>query len=101
MLCWVFVFLGTAIVASLRGLGGLASTAAAIAQMLFLVLLLIFLIALVMGVGRHRPQRTPEDATGDPADAPGDHIVLPAAVSIRRGPLGADNDRGEGPRHAA
>jgi uncharacterized membrane protein YtjA (UPF0391 family) len=67
MLCWVFVFLGTAIIASLRGLGGMASTAAGIAEMLFFVFLIAFVVALVMGSARHRPHA--HDPAGDPEDA--------------------------------
>ena len=67
MLWWVFVFLGIAIIASLRDLGGLASTAAGIAQVLFFVFLIVFLVALVMGSVRHR--RPAGDLTGDREDA--------------------------------
>src|SRR5207244_13165419 len=73
MLCWVLVFLGTAIIASLRDLGGLASTAAGIAEMLFFVFLIVFLVALVMGSARHRP--TGRAPAGDPEDAAGAHAV--------------------------
>ena len=103
MLCWVFVFLATAIIASLRGLGGLASTAAGIAQLLFFVFLVVFLVALVMGSIRHRPAG--RAATGDPADAPEDaawdHAIADSPIAGRK-PRPAPDDRGRNrPRHAA
>jgi uncharacterized membrane protein YtjA (UPF0391 family) len=97
MLCWIFVFIGTAIIASLRGLGGMASTAASIAQVLFFVFLIAFLGTLVMGTVRHRPHARAgdsEDAAEDPGAADG--------ARIRRAPLAAPDDRGPaGPRSAA
>jgi uncharacterized membrane protein YtjA (UPF0391 family) len=94
MLCWVFVFLGTAIIASLRGLGGLAETAAGIAQILFLVFLIVYLIALVMGSVRHRPAAGTR--TGDPEDA----ADLTDSPIAGRKPRAGPADRGRH-RHAA
>jgi uncharacterized membrane protein YtjA (UPF0391 family) len=99
MLCWVLVFVGTAIVASLRGLGGLASTAAGIAEVLFFVFLIAFVVALVMGSVRHRP------AARDPIADPGDAAEAPAASDSPIGgrpPRVAPDDRGRArPRHDA
>jgi len=99
MLCWVLVFLGTAIIASLRDLGGLASTAAGIAEMLFFVFLIVFLAALVMGSARHRPAgRAP---AGDPEDAAGAHAVGDSPIAGRKpGATLVDRNR-DRPRHAA
>lgn len=95
MLCWAFVFIGTAIIASLRGLGGLASTAAGIAQALFFVFLVVFLVALVMGsVRQRRPAGDPEEAPEEAMDAPGEAADLLVAPSIRRKPFTAPDDRG-------
>jgi uncharacterized membrane protein YtjA (UPF0391 family) len=89
MLCWVFVFLATAIIASLRGLGGMASTAAGIAETLFLVFVIAFVVALVMGWARHRPPtRDPEDDAGEGLEGAADSPL------IRRTPLAASGDRG-------
>lgn len=56
MLCWAFIFLGTAIIASLRGLGGVASTAANIAEVLSFLFLIAFIVCLVTGpVSRPAP----------------------------------------------
>jgi|SRR5579864_9560986 len=103
MLCWAFVFIGTAIIASLRGLGGLASTAAGIAQALFFFLFVVFLVALAMGMVRQRhPAGDPEGAPEDAMDASHDAAIVPAAASIRRAALTAPDDRsGVRPRHAA
>src|SRR6266581_3248812 len=96
MLWWVFVFLGMAIIASLRGLGGLASTAAGIAQVLFFVFLIVFLVALVMGSVRHR--RSADLPNGDPEDG----AEAPASASIRRQSLAGPKNRGRAkPRRAA
>jgi uncharacterized membrane protein YtjA (UPF0391 family) len=99
MLCWVFVFLGTAIIASLRGLGGVASTAAGIAQVLFFVFLIVFLGAMVMGSVRHRPAgRAPN---GDPEDGAGPQAVGDSSIAGRT-PRAATDDPGRTrPRHAA
>ena len=97
MLWWVFVFLGIAIIASLRGLGGMASTAAGIAEVLFFVFLIAFVVALVMGSVRHRPPA--RDPDGDPDDAP----EAPGAADRpigRRPPHAASDDRARR-RHAA
>jgi uncharacterized membrane protein YtjA (UPF0391 family) len=91
MLCWVLVFLGTAIIASLRGLGGLASTAAGIAEVLFFVFLVTFMIALVMGSVRHRA--VAYDPTSDSVDA--EPTAGDSPISVRR-PRAAPDD----PRHA-
>jgi uncharacterized membrane protein YtjA (UPF0391 family) len=97
MLCWVFVFLATAIIASLRGLGGMASTAAGIAETLFLVFVIAFVVALVMGSARHRPHA--RDSADDAAEGPEGAGDSPL---IRRTPLAASGDRGpDRPRHAA
>jgi uncharacterized membrane protein YtjA (UPF0391 family) len=97
MLCWVLIFLATAIVASLRGLGGMASAAAGIAETLFFVFLIAFVVALVMGSVGHRPYA--RDQAGDPDDGP---EPAPDSRSIRRARLAASDDRGRaGPRHAA
>jgi uncharacterized membrane protein YtjA (UPF0391 family) len=97
MLCWVFVFLGTAIIASLRGLGGLASTAAGIAEILFFVFLIAFVVALVMGSARHRPHA--RDPVGDPEEGSEGAADSPL---IRRTPPVTPDGRGRaGPRHAA
>jgi len=94
MLYWIFIFLVTGIIASLRGLGGLAATAASIAQILFFVFLIVFLVALVMG--RHR--RPASDPDGDPEDT----REAPASASIRRPSLARREDRGRAnPRRAA
>ena len=97
MLCWVFVFLGTAIIASLRGLGGMASTAAGIAEILFFVFLIAFVVSLVMGSVKHRPPA--RDPAGGPEEGPEGAADSPL---IRRTPLAASGDRGpDRPRHAA
>ena len=94
MLYWVFIFLGTGIIASLRGLGGLAATAAGIAEILFFVFLIVFLVALVMG--RHR--RPASDPNGDPENG----ADAPASASIRRPSPAGPKDRGRAnPRRAA
>jgi len=94
MLYWVFIFLGTGIIASLRGLGGLAATAAGIAEILFFVFLIVFLLTLVMG--RHR--RPASDPNGDSEDT----AEAPASTSIRRPSLARREDRGRAnPRRAA
>jgi uncharacterized membrane protein YtjA (UPF0391 family) len=97
MLCWVFVFLGTAIVASLQGLGGVAATAAGIAQILFFVFLIVFLIALVMGAVRHRPAAGTR--SGDPEDGHEDTVGLTDSAIAGRKPRAAPADRGRH-RHA-
>ena len=97
MLWWVFVFLGIAIIASLRGLGGMASTAAGIAEVLFFVFLIAFVVALVMGSVRHRPQA--HNPAGDPEDAPEAPAVADRPIGGRR-PRAASDDRAR-PRHAA
>src|SRR5437660_10993580 len=94
MLYWVFVFLVTAIIASLRGFGGMASTAAGIAEILFFVFLIAFVVALVMGSVRHRPHaRDPEDASEAPAAADS-----PIAGRAR---VAAADDRGRAPPRPA
>ena len=99
MLCWVLVFLGTAIIASLRDLGGLASTAAGIAEMLFFVFLIVFLAALVMGAARHRPAgRTP---AGDAEDAAGANAVGDSPLAGHKPRATLDDRNRDRPRHAA
>jgi uncharacterized membrane protein YtjA (UPF0391 family) len=99
MLCWVFVFLGTAIIVSLRGLGGLASTASGIAQLLFFAFLVAFLVALVTGSVHRQPAG--HAAAGEPEDVPEDPTEGPVVVDspiAGRTPL----DRGGArPRRAA
>ena len=97
MLWWVFVFLGIAIIASLRGLGGMASTAAGIAEVLFFVFLIAFVVALVMGSVRHRPHaRDPDDDPEDTPEAPG----AADRPGTRRPRRAASDDRARR-RHAA
>ena len=99
MLCWVFIFLGTGIIASLRGLGGLASTAAGIAQILFFVFLVVFLVALVMGSARHRPAG--RALAGDPEDPAGAHVVGDSPIAGRKPGATLDDRNRDRPRHAA
>ena len=99
MLWWVFVFLGIAIIASLRGLGGMASTAAGIAEVLFFVFLIAFVVALVMGSVRHRPPA--RDPDGDPEDAAGAHAVGDSPIAGRKPGATLDDRNRDRPRHAA
>ena len=55
MLCWAFIFLGTAVIVSLRGFGGVASTAADIAEVLSFLFLIAFVVCVATGV-ISRPQ---------------------------------------------
>jgi uncharacterized membrane protein YtjA (UPF0391 family) len=77
MLCWAFIFLGTAIIASLRDFGGVASTAADIAEVLSFLFLIVFIVCLVTGLISRpppagEPAHDPTDSRRSAADDPGE-----------------------------